>query len=268
MNRIKKSVVAAGLSAGMIGGGAAGVVFGSPLALGAQESSTTVPSSSDTTAPSGTSDTTAPSSKNDAASTDKQDNASRSAERLAKRTEHLQSTLEPLVKAGTITQTQADAVVKAFLDAAPPKDGMRRGGFDGPPMGRGFFRAGVGLEALSDLLDATPAELGKLMADGQTLAQIAESKGVAPQKVIDTLVAATKKGLDEAVESGRTTQEEADKRLTEATKRITDGVNKGFLKPGRHGAGPFGGHRGENAPDAGNGDAGVGDAPAPPTTGD
>lgn len=262
MNRIKKSVVAAGLSAGMIGGGAAGVVFGSPLSLGAQESST-VASSSDTTASSGKSDTTTPSSKDDAAPADKQDSATRSAERLEKRTEHLQSTLEPLVKAGTITQTQADAVVKALLDATPVKDGMRRGGFDRAPMGRAFFRAGVGLEALSGLLDATPGELRKLMADGQTLAQIAESKDVAPQKVIDALVAATKKGSDEAVKSGRITQEDADEKLSEATKRITDGVNNGFPRPGRHGGGPFGGHRGDTAPDTDNGDA-----PAPPTTGD
>ncbi len=264
MNRIKKSVVAAGLSAGMIGGGVAGVVFGTPLSLGAQESSTTVPSSSDSTAPSEKPDSTAPADKSETrAPADKADDTARSEERRAKRSEYLQSTLEPLVKAGTITQAQADAVVKALLDAVPAKDGIRRGRFGGPPMGRGFFRAGVGLEALSDLLDATPAELGKLLTDGQTLAQIAESKGVAPQKVVDTLVAAAKKGLDQAVKAGRITQDEADKRLAEATKRITDGVNKGFVKPGRRGVGPFDGHRGGNSPDTDSGDA-----PAPPKAGD
>lgn len=282
MNRLKKSVVAAGLTAGMIGGGAAGVVFGTPLFVGAQETSTTAPDST-TAAPADSSTTTkapttteAEKKADDKATTDKSnskdkatdktdktaDRATRAADRKAKRAERLQATLNPLVKAGTITQAQADAVVKALQEATPEKRaGM--GGFDKGGMGRGFKQAGAGLDALTKLLGTTPAELGKLMAGGQTLAQIAESKGVAPQKVIDTLVSATKTGLDEAVKSGRITQADADKKLAEAKTSITERVNNGSFKLGRGGERRFGGHQGGMAPNSDNGNQ-----TAPKTQGD
>ncbi|HTO01488.1 MAG TPA: hypothetical protein VL068_12505 [Microthrixaceae bacterium] len=246
---MKKSVVAAGLSAGLIGGGVAGVIFGTPGFAGAQETSTTIAKSTTTTKaadkpPETSPDKSADKSNDEATDKSSKKSAERLAERTAKRTERLQATLGPLVKDGTITQKQADAVVKALLEAAPERDGVRRGRPDGDSMGHRFGRGRLGLGALTDLLGMTPTELGKALADGQTLAKVAESKGVAPQKVIDTLVAEAKKGLDTAVKNGRLTQAEADQKLAEMTKSITDGVNNGSFKMKGGGEGRFGGHNG------------------------
>ncbi|MFN7151329.1 MAG: hypothetical protein ACK4V6_17855, partial [Microthrixaceae bacterium] len=106
MNPMKKTAVAAALSAGLIGGGAAGMILGTPGVSGAQETTTTVQAQSD----------------------DVREGMS----------EHLASTLAPLVEAGTITQAQADAVIAAIGEAGPPEAGGT-GGHGGPGMrgGRG-----------------------------------------------------------------------------------------------------------------------------------
>lgn len=228
MNRIKKSAVAAGLTAGLIGGGAAGVVFGSPLLAGAQESSSTT----STVAPkTSTSD----------------DKTKTSSGWKAKRTERLQATLKPLVDAKTITQAQADAVIKALEAATPERRDRMDRAFD-----RGVRRSFMGLDALSDVLGLTPSQIAEQIASGKTLAQIAETKGVSVQKVIDTLVNQSKTRLDEAVKAGRIDQAQADKRLAEIKLAITDGVNNGSVKGfGREGH--FGGrHGGPGGPDSGS----------------
>ena len=100
------------------------------------------------------------------------------------RSARLTSTLAPLVTAGTITQSQADAVVKAIV-AAQPADGL------GGPGGRG---GGVGHNTalVATTLGITEAQLTTARQSGQTIAQLATSKGVSVQTVIDALVAAEK----------------------------------------------------------------------------
>lgn len=199
MNRMKKSMVAAGLTAGLLGGGAAGAILGTTGVSGAQETTTTVQ------ADSGTTDSGA------AAPTDaaKPDRSARDAETLA-----------PLVADGTITQAQADAVVAA-LAAAAPADGP--GGHGGP----GGMHGGPGLDAAATALGVTTDELRTAIDGGQTIAQVASDKGVDVQTVIDAMVADRKADLDEKVTSGDLTQEEADQKLADATTRITDEVNNG-----------------------------------------
>ena len=71
----------------------------------------------------------------------------------------------------------------------------------------------------------TQEELRTALQDGQSIAEVAQSKGVDPQVVIDAMVAEVKAHLDEEVASGEHTQEEADEFLANATQRITDLVN-------------------------------------------
>ena len=96
------------------------------------------------------------------------------AERLAKR----KAVLAPLVSAGTITQSQADAVI-----AAMPAGG--HGGGRGPG-GRGGFGAHVATIAKS--LGMTEADLKTALDSGQTVTQLATSKGVDINAVVDAVL--------------------------------------------------------------------------------
>ena len=132
--------------------------------------------------------------------------------------------LKPLVDAGTITQAQADAVIAALVADMP--QGGQHGGKGGP-----------GSEVVAQALDMTVDELHTAVDGGQTLAQVAESKGVNVQVVIDALVAERTNHINEEVTSGEITQAEADTKLADLTQRVTDMVNNP-----RPAGGPRGGH--------------------------
>ena len=104
--RIKKKrmAIAAGLTAGLMGGGAAGFAFADgALGAGAQTATTTTAAAATSGVP-GTANGTRPDP-----------------------TTRLNQILKPLVDKGTITQAQADAVVKQLETAGPL--GGRGGGF-------------------------------------------------------------------------------------------------------------------------------------------
>jgi hypothetical protein len=141
----------------------------------------------------------------------------------------LNETLKPLVDAGTITQAQADAVVAALKEAGP------KGAKGGP-----------GLDVAAQALGMTTDELHTALKGGQTLAQIAESKGVNVQVLIDALVASATNHINEEVASGEMTQAEADEKLAELSQRVTDRVNNPRPEGGRRGGnGPKGGPAGQ-----------------------
>ena len=102
------------------------------------------------------------------------------------RSARLTSTLAPLVTAGTLTQAQADAVVKALVAAQPIGGGM--GG--GP--GRGGRGIGHNSAVVAKALGISEADLMTALQSGQTIAQVATSKGVSLQTVISAIVAAEK----------------------------------------------------------------------------
>jgi hypothetical protein len=120
--------------------------------------------------------------------------------------------LAPLVTNGTITQAQADAVVAALPAAAP----------DHGPGGRHGMK---NLDAAAEAIGITTDELRTAIDGGQTIAQVAQSKGVAVQTVIHALVADAKAHLASEVAEGDLTQAEADQKLAQATERITAFVN-------------------------------------------
>jgi hypothetical protein len=142
------------------------------------------------------------------------------------REERLRESLQPLLDNGTLNQAQVDAVVAALKDAAPI--GGHRGG-------RGV---GADLSVAANTIGMTVDELRTALQSGQSIADVATSKNVDPQAVIDAMVAAMNERLAESVASGKLTQEKADELAATATTRITDVVN-GVAKPGRG----FGGMR-------------------------
>lgn len=82
-------------------------------------------------------------------------------------------------------------------------------------------------EELADLLGIEAAELREQLADGATLAEIAEANGVDVQTVIDAIVEQMSERLDHAVENGRLDAAEADDKLAELEERATIAVNEG-----------------------------------------
>ena len=197
MNKARTRLVALGLSAGLVGGGAAGMILGTPGLSGAQYDATISTVVDDEPARGHGPDRLHPS------------------ERLAE-------ILAPLVEDGTITQAQADAVIEAIVDAGPPPRGRHRGGRPGPG-----WRAGRGLDAAAEVLGMSRSDLVDELRRGRTIAQVAETKGVEVQTVIDAMVAEVREHLDEKVADGELTRAQADRRLAEVTERITEMVNEG-----------------------------------------
>ena len=161
----------------------------------------------------------------------------------------LEGVLKPLVDVGTITQDQADKVIAAIV-AARPVGGP---GMDGPMGGghRGFGgpggRLGIGLDVVATTLGITADEVRTALEGGQSIADLAVSKGKTAQDVIDAIVAEATTKLNTAVTDGKLTQAEADARLADITTHTTDFVNRtppvggpgfggpGFGGPGHHG---------------------------------
>lgn len=99
----------------------------------------------------------------------------------------------------------------------------------GPGHGRG-----AGLSVAAEALGMTHDELHTALASGQSIAQVAEAKGVALQTVVDALVADAKARLAEAVTAGRITRAQADEKAADLTERITDMVNRTGCGGGHH----------------------------------
>ena len=154
------------------------------------------------------------------AQTDSTTSSTTSADTKPDREAQLRETLKPLLDNGTLTQAQVDAVVGA-LKAAEPVGGHRGG-----------LRGGADLSVAATTIGITADELRTALQSGQSIADVATAKGVAPQSVIDAMVAAMKQRLAESVTAGKLTQAKADELAASATTRITDVVN-GVAKPGR-----------------------------------
>lgn len=202
-----RKIMIAGLTAGLVAGSGAGLILTQSGFAGASNTPAIVATVDDG---SGTSTGTG-------SSTDqgRPDPGTRIAEVLA-----------PLVSDGTLTQAQLDKVVQTLVDNIPARGeggGRHGGGGDhGDRGGRGRMA-----ETAAAALGMTTDELRTELKSGKTIAEVAASKGIDVQTVIDALVADVKQHLDEEVASGEHTQAEADAKLAEITARITDRVNNG-----------------------------------------
>jgi hypothetical protein len=133
--------------------------------------------------------------------------------------------LSGLVDDGTLTQDQADAVSDALKEARPDHLPGHFGAW-GP--GDGFVFGPSLLDDAAEAIGVDDDELLDALRDGETIAELANEKGVDPQDVVDAMVAAVRDRLDTAVDDGDLDRAAADQRLAEATDRITGFVNEGF----------------------------------------
>lgn len=244
----RRRIAAAGLVMGLVGGGTAGLILGTPLFASAEagDTATTVPTTvitddtavpDETTAPkaSGTEDATEPAEGSvqqedttpDRTEGSREPAGSRFAERMDA---GLRSLLKGLVEDGTITQDQADAVIEAITDGrkhlrrdmSGNRDGRGAARMWGEGHGGGrMFKSLGGLREIYEKLDMSPMEIARQMMDGRTIADIASDHGIDRQDLVDAATDPMRSALDKAVEEGHLTREQADEHLDRATDAIT-----------------------------------------------
>lgn len=125
--------------------------------------------------------------------------------------ERISSFLSDLVKNGTITQSQADAITKAAENAAAAaKTAMKEkhAAFDAVITST----LGISLDTLTTRLKA-----------GESLASIAGDKKDA---LIAAMIAEINKQIDAALAAGKITSTQASAQKTKTTERVTNMVNK------------------------------------------
>jgi hypothetical protein len=155
--------------------------------------------------------------------------------------DHVQEALAPLLADGTLTQAQIDKIVTALGDARPAGGEGHGRGRGGPGHGRGgpmIQARGEVLQLVADTIGITVDELTTALKGGSTIAEVATSKNVDPQKVIDTLVLSATQALDAKVADGTLSADRAAEIKANLVDKTTRFVNEGGP---RHGKGP--GHR-------------------------
>jgi polyhydroxyalkanoate synthesis regulator phasin len=156
----------------------------------------------------------------------------------------LDRALDGLVEDGTLTQEQADAVREALVDELPP--GWAR-------WHHGHEILEAGLETAAEAIGVDVDELREALADGSSIADVAEEHGVEPSAVVDAIVAAGNERIDQAVADGDLTEEQAAAlrdRLAEGAERFVNATPPfGGPPPWAGGpGGPFGGPGGPGGP--------------------
>ncbi|MDJ0770058.1 MAG: hypothetical protein QNJ12_14750 [Ilumatobacter sp.] len=142
--------------------------------------------------------------------------------------ERLRELLQPLVDDSTITAEQADAVADHLVENRPEREGRR-----GHRGRNGHARAS---QVVADAIGIDRETLRDGLRDGKSVADIAEENGADVDAVIAALVEQASERLEQAVENERMTADEAADKLAEIEERITEGIDD--VRPGRGGNGP------------------------------
>jgi hypothetical protein len=130
--------------------------------------------------------------------------------------------LDAEVKAGRLTQEQADAIKQRRQESGTVLGGGP--GFHGPH-GFGFkFRGGHGpfeiTEAAAKALGISRDELWERLRDGKSLEEIAKAEGKSLADVEAAVKSELEQQFDEAVKDGKLTREQADEMLEHLTERL------------------------------------------------
>ncbi len=154
----------------------------------------------------------------------------------------LKNRVDDAVAAGLLTKAQGDALKKR-IDSSSSDLPLRFGLSRFAPRANGFdFKFGLAapfarFEAASSYLGLSESELQAQLAEGKTLAQVANDRGKSVDGLVDALVKAAEKQIDAAVASGKLTKSQADDLKAGLSARMTRLVN-GELRF-RRGPGPF-----------------------------
>jgi hypothetical protein len=159
--------------------------------------------------------------------------------------------LDAEVKAGRLTQEQADAIKQMRDRSGLVLGGGPGHGHGGPGFGPGGGpRGGPGeiLGAAAKALGISEEQLVQRLRNGRTLPQIGKAQGKDYADVKAAIRDAVKTELDAAVEDGRLTQQQADDMLEHLSGHLDDGgfgrgpggPRGGFGPPGDRDGGPGG----------------------------
>lgn len=242
----RKLLGAAAFSLALAGGGVAGAMLGTPSLSGAQDDTTET--------------TTAPEPPGGRFFGPRGEALATAAEVLGVSEADLRAALadgksiaDVAEEQGVDVQTVIDALVAQAterlneIEAALPEhmtDLVNRTGWgEHRPGGPGHH--GPGLEAAAEAIGISVEDLRTALADGSTLAEVAEANGVDVDTLIRALVAEATERLDEAVENGRLDADEAEEIKADLVERITARVNGEGPGPVR-GPGPMGGGPGRH----------------------
>ena len=152
----------------------------------------------------------------------------------------LENRVDAAVEAGRLTEAEGQQLKERIQSGEFPLLGGL--GHLGMGFGHGPFGPLGGLDTAASFLGLTEAELRTQLADGKTLAEIAEAEGKSVGGLVGALVDAAEEKIDAAVEAGRLTEERAADIEEDLQERIRDLVN-GELRPmgfGRHHGPGFG----------------------------
>jgi polyhydroxyalkanoate synthesis regulator phasin len=129
----------------------------------------------------------------------------------------VEEVLADLVEDGVITEEQATQVADALRERAGAFRKHRSGG-----------DRGARLETVADVIGIEKDDLTEALRDGQSIAEVAEANGSSAQAVIDALVAEMNSKVDQAIEDGKLTAEQAEEIRANAPERIESMVNGEF----------------------------------------
>lgn len=125
---------------------------------------------------------------------------------------------------------------------------VMNGGFDFG--GRGYYGIGdrVTLTRVAGVLGLTYDELNTRLAQGETIAQVAESKGVALSLVVDTIVAPQSETLQVRVKYGYLTNDQAQSILEQVRYRVEQAITLARTGASAPTTGPASGYNQPYAP--------------------
>lgn len=139
--------------------------------------------------------------------------------------------LNDAVASGRLTQAQADEIRNRPIDEGRGF-GFGIGGRGGKLGGRG-----VSHEAAAQILGMSAEELRTQLHSGQSLAQIAQARGISVETLVAGLVSAAETQIAQAVQEGRLTEAQAAEQRANLAERIRQKVES-VKVPGERGPRP------------------------------
>lgn len=106
-----------------------------------------------------------------------------------------------------------------------------------PGLGHPHWLGGIWSQAVSELLGLTPEEIQAQLYEGKSLAEIAAVQGVDEETLVGVILSAKQEFLQQRVEAGVLTQEQADlmlERMEARVREMVNGNNLGSFAGGAH----------------------------------
>jgi polyhydroxyalkanoate synthesis regulator phasin len=143
----------------------------------------------------------------------------------------LENRVDDAVATGRLTSEQGAELKKRIEAGDVPLLGLPFLGRPGlPPLGPPELGFPGQLDTTASYLGLTETQLAARLNHGKTLAQIAKDQGRSVDGLVDTLYAAEKKKLDDAVAAGRLTESQEQSILHDLKSRLNDFVENAQLR--------------------------------------